>query len=86
MVKLYEANLATFSEVVADAMEVSLNDGESFGISIDEWKSFAKTASLSETKEKVKSLGLSINSLNPLPTHYLNNLKEIGEKLNNNLK
>ncbi|MCW8849245.1 MAG: zinc ABC transporter substrate-binding protein [Melioribacteraceae bacterium] len=32
------------------------------------------------------SLGLSINSLNPLPTHYLNNLKEIGEKLNNNLK
>ncbi len=32
------------------------------------------------------SLGLSINSLNPLPTDYLTNLKEIGEKLNNNLK
>ena len=32
------------------------------------------------------SLGLSINSLNPLPTDYLANLKEIGEKLNIHLK
>jgi zinc transport system substrate-binding protein len=32
------------------------------------------------------SLGLSINSLNPLPTDYLTNLKDIGEKLKNNIK
>ena len=32
------------------------------------------------------SIGLSINSLNPLPSDYLANLKEIGEKLNNHLK
>ena len=32
------------------------------------------------------SLGLEVNSLNPLPTNYIDNLKEIGEKLDRYLK
>ena len=32
------------------------------------------------------SLGLDVNSLNPLPTNYIENLKEIGEKLDRYLK
>ena len=55
-----EAQLATFNEVVIDALQVRQEDGETFDISIEEWQSFIKTASLLEAKEKVRSLGLDI--------------------------
>ena len=55
-----EAKLATFNEIVLDALKVRQEDGETFDLSIAEWKTFIKTSSLLEAQEKIRSLGLDI--------------------------
>jgi isocitrate lyase len=55
-----EARLATFSEVVTDAMEIGLEDGESFNITIEEWEEFASKASFYDANEKIRLMGINI--------------------------
>jgi isocitrate lyase len=55
-----EAGLATYGEAVADVLEFRSGEGERFGMSVEEWREFARTASLYGAKRKAKSLGVNI--------------------------
>lgn len=55
-----EAGMKTYARAVADAMEFRHNDGEEFGISVDEWLKFAERASFHTAKTKARALGIHI--------------------------
>ena len=55
-----EAELATFNEIVIDALQVRQEDGETVDMSIEQWKKFFKMSTLFEAQEKIRSLGLDI--------------------------
>ncbi len=55
-----EAGLKTYGEAVAAVMEFRASEGESFDLSVDEWRAFAKRASLYAAKERAKELGIHI--------------------------
>jgi isocitrate lyase len=55
-----EAGLKTYGDAVADVLEFRLSEGEKFAMSVDEWKSFAASASLYSAKEQAKKLGINI--------------------------
>lgn len=54
------AGLKTFGEAVGDAIAFRAEHGETVDLSVEEWKSFAKSASLFEMRERAQSLGLAI--------------------------
>ncbi len=55
-----EAGLETFGEAVAEVLEFRVGEGETFAMSVDEWRRFARRASLYAAREKAKSLGIHI--------------------------
>ncbi|HUP65470.1 MAG TPA: isocitrate lyase ICL2 [Thermoanaerobaculia bacterium] len=55
-----EALPETYGQAVAEEIEFRSNEGEQLEMSAAEWLAFAKTASLGETREKAKSLGVDI--------------------------
>ncbi|MBI3270054.1 MAG: isocitrate lyase family protein [Planctomycetes bacterium] len=54
------AGLSTYGEAVAELMEFRRNEGETFSMSLEEWKAFAKHASFHEARQRAKSLGLGV--------------------------
>ena len=55
-----DAGLATFGEAVAEVLEFRSGEGERFEISVDEWRRFAKTASLRHARARAHALGLDV--------------------------
>lgn len=55
-----EASLKTYGEAVASVLEFRESEGESFPMSVDEWRAFAKTASLDAAKARAKALGVQV--------------------------
>jgi isocitrate lyase len=53
-----EAGLKTYGRAIADVMDFRANEGERFGMSVDEWMHFAARASFYEAREKAKSMGI----------------------------
>ncbi len=52
------AGLKTYGEAVADVMEFRVGEGEGFDISVEEWRDFARGASLYEAGARADELGL----------------------------
>lgn len=55
-----EAGIKTYGEAVADAMEFRHNEGETFDMSVEDWKKFAHNACFASAKAKAKELGIEI--------------------------
>ena len=55
-----EAGLKTFRDAIAEAIKIRAGEGEHFDISLQEWNSFARKASLNAARQKAKSLGLNL--------------------------
>ncbi|HKP41060.1 isocitrate lyase ICL2 [Mycobacterium sp.] len=53
-----DAGLQTYSEAVAELLEFAESDGEPLAMSVAQWRSFAKRASLYTAREKAKELGV----------------------------
>jgi len=56
-----ESGLKTYGAAVADAMELRLDEGEAFDMTVEQWNDFSKTASFVTAKAKAKDLGIHIN-------------------------
>jgi isocitrate lyase len=54
------AGLKTFAEAVGDAIAFRAEHGDTVDVSVEEWKSFANSASLFEMRERAQSLGLGV--------------------------
>jgi len=57
---LSEANLKSYPEAVADAIEFRASEGESFDMSADEWRAFANHTSFHAARSAAKSMGIDI--------------------------
>ncbi len=55
-----EAGLKTYGEAIADVLEFRLAGGESFDLTVEQWREFAARASLYEAREKARALGVDI--------------------------
>lgn len=55
-----EAGLKTYGEAVAAVMEFHSREGETFEMSVDEWRAFARRASLFSARQKARSMGINI--------------------------
>ena len=55
-----EAGLETYGEAVAEVLEFRANEGEALETSVQEWRRFARTASLYAARKKARSLGVNI--------------------------
>jgi isocitrate lyase len=55
-----EGGIKTYGEAVADVMEFRGNEGESFDMSVEQWKEFSHTACFASAKAKAKELGINI--------------------------
>jgi isocitrate lyase len=55
-----EANLKTYPEAVADVIEFRASEGESFGMSADEWLGFANHTSFHAARAQARSMGIDI--------------------------
>jgi isocitrate lyase len=55
-----EAGLETYGEAVAEVLEFRAGEGEQLEMSVDEWRKYARTASLYAARRKAKSLGVNI--------------------------
>ncbi|HEX2285900.1 MAG TPA: isocitrate lyase ICL2 [Mycobacterium sp.] len=53
-----DAGLQTYGEAVAELLEFLESEGDSLDMSVEQWKTFAKTASLYAAREKAKELGV----------------------------
>ncbi|KAA3617025.1 MAG: isocitrate lyase family protein [Calditrichaeota bacterium] len=56
-----ESGLTTLKEAVADVMAFHIEEGAEYDLSVDEWLSFAKTASFFEANQKINEMGLDIS-------------------------
>ncbi len=56
-----EADLQTYAQAVASKMKFHIAEGSNFDLSIEEWMNFANKASLDESSEKAKSMGLNVS-------------------------
>lgn len=54
------AGLKTFGEAIAEVMEFRASEGERFELSLDEWRAFARTASLFAAREKARAMGIQV--------------------------
>jgi len=55
-----EAGLETYGEAVAEALEFRMNEGETFDMTVAEWRAFAAEASLRQAKRRARELGASV--------------------------
>jgi isocitrate lyase len=55
-----EAGMESFGEAVAKVLEFRSSEGEAFEMRVEEWRKFARRASLYAAKEKAKALGVRI--------------------------
>ena len=55
-----DAGLKTYGEAVAEVLEFRASEGEHADMSVEEWREFARTASLQTAKDKARSLGIQI--------------------------
>lgn len=55
-----EAGLETYGEAVAEVMEFRINEGESFEMSVAEWREFAARASHTVARTQAKTMGLHV--------------------------
>ena len=55
-----KAGLKTYGEAVADILEFRIGEGETFDTTSEEWRAFARRASLSEVREKADSLDIRV--------------------------
>jgi isocitrate lyase len=55
-----EAGLKTYGEAVAEILELRIEEGERFDLTLEEWRAFARRASFSEVGAKADSLGIRI--------------------------
>jgi len=55
-----EAGLKTYGEAVAEVLEFRASEGEALGMSVEEWRRFAKCASFQSARRKAKALGGNI--------------------------
>ena len=56
-----EARLMTYGDAVAEVLEFRQSEGETFDITVDEWREFAKTASLYAAGEKAREIGIDVD-------------------------
>ncbi len=56
-----EANLKTFGEAVGDAIEERTTEGEDFGMTREDWMTFARTASIYEARHQANQLGIDVH-------------------------
>lgn len=54
------AGLETYGQAVADALEFRAGEGETFEMTVEEWKAFAACSSLHRARERAKSLGVDV--------------------------
>jgi isocitrate lyase len=54
------ADLETYGESVAEAMAFRAAQGEFFGMSVDDWRAFARCSSLRAAREQAESLGINV--------------------------
>jgi isocitrate lyase len=54
------ADLMTYRQAVADVMRFRVSEGESFGLSVDEWLAFSKRASWHAAREKARSTEIDV--------------------------
>ncbi len=55
-----EAGLKTYGRAVADVMEFRLNEGEHFGVTVEEWLAFADKASFYAASDRAKTMGIRV--------------------------
>lgn len=55
-----EAGLKTYGEAVAEVIAFRQNEGECHDVSLDDWKSYARNASLHSAREKARTYGINI--------------------------
>src|SRR5208283_2812069 len=55
-----EAGLMTYGTAIADALESRIAEGQSFDMTVEEWREFAKQASFYEVSERAKSMGIQV--------------------------
>jgi len=55
-----EAVLKTYGEAVADVMEFRQSEGESFDISVDDWREYANRSSYYDASERARDMGIRI--------------------------
>ncbi len=55
-----EAGVRTYGEAVAQILELQIEEGEQFDLTLDEWRAFAGRASFFEVRAKADSLGIQV--------------------------
>ncbi len=55
-----EAGLTTYGDAIARTLERRIGEGESFDVTIDAWRAFARRASFSEIRDRSDALGIRI--------------------------
>ncbi|MFZ0685647.1 MAG: isocitrate lyase ICL2 [Terriglobales bacterium] len=55
-----EAGLMTYGAAVADALESRIAEGQSFEMTVDQWRAFSAQASFYEVSERAKSMGIQV--------------------------
>ncbi|MEP6667392.1 MAG: isocitrate lyase [Nocardioidaceae bacterium] len=56
-----EAGLTTYGDAVADLLGSRIGEGESFQMTVEEWRTFARGASFSEVRARSESLGIVVS-------------------------
>ena len=56
-----QAGLATFGEAVADALAFRIEEGDDPGMSVDEWRTFAQTASWAAARDRAGAIGVAVH-------------------------
>jgi isocitrate lyase len=54
------AGLRTYGEAVAEILELRMDEGERFDLSLEEWRAFASRASFSQVRERADSLDVRV--------------------------
>lgn len=55
-----EAGMKTYGQAIADVMDFRMGEGMSFDMSMDEWSSFASTASITRARARAREMGITI--------------------------
>ena len=56
-----EAGLMTYGDAVAELLESRIGEGESFQMTVEEWRTFARDASFSEIRARTETLGIVVS-------------------------
>jgi len=55
-----QAGLKTYGQAIADVMKSRTDEGERYEMSVEEWLTFAKSASFYEVRERAKAMGIQV--------------------------